>query len=380
MGFRDRSLESLVTEGPAQRVGGLRDAPAALSPIVQEDIRAIVELVGPRFERLSGKTLLLTGGTGFLGGYLLETLAYLNDRVLVSPCRVYVTTRDVRRVAARFPHLMGRQDLMLIETDVMDFRGAPEPCAYVLHAAASSDAALFLRDPLGTVDTIVEGTKAVLASCGPHVERFLFVSSGAVYGHQPADCLWVSETYAGGPDLQTSRSCYAEAKRYAELLCRVVQAQRGLPVSIARLFALVGPYQDLNATSAIVDFIRQALAGETIRIRDAGTTQRSYCYAGDAVTALWTLLLGPRSGEAVNVGSDLEVVSFVELAERIGRCLGKPVRVAVDGAPASGILGARYAPDVSRLYGVTGFRPRTTLDQALNRTITWMQERPIGRS
>jgi len=353
----------------------------ATSPVIQQDVKAIVDLVGEGFDRLSGKTLLITGGTGFIGSYLLETVAYLNDQVLAQPCQAYVTTRDPGKVAARFPHLCGRADLTLIEGDVRTFKPLSMPLHFVIHAAAASDARVFLQDPLGAMETIADGTRAVLTiAADAEIEGFLFVSSGAVYGHQPADCLWVPETYTGGPDLSMSRSCYAEAKRYAELLCRVFQETRGLPISIARLFTLVGPYQDLNSTSAVVDFIRQALSSETIRVRDAGTTQRSYCYIGDAVASLWTLLLGTPGGEAVNVGSDLESVSFVELAERIGRCLGKPVRVVMERAPASGILGARYAPDVSRLYRVTGFRPQTTLDQALTCTIAWMQERQAGHS
>jgi UDP-glucuronate decarboxylase len=362
-----------AASGRAQVNGGS----VAVSPIVRDDIKTIVNLVGPAFARLSGKSLLLTGGTGFIGSYLLETLAYVNDHVLATPCRIYVTTRDSKRVGERFPHLAARKDLILIETDVRSFRKTAEPCQFVLHAAAASDAKLFLKDPLGTTETIVDGTKAVLASIGPEVESFLFVSSGAVYGAQPADCPWLSEDHAGGPDLRDPRSCYAEAKRYAELLCRIFQQRHGVPVSVARLFTVVGPYQELNSTSAVIDFIRQALDGTTIRIRDDGEARRSYCYVTDAVTALWKLLLRPDLAETCNVGSDLEVVSFRELAHRIGRCLGKPVSVLVEGAPASGILGRRYAPDVNRLRQKTGFGPMTPLDQALSRTIDWMRERRL---
>lgn len=352
----------------------------ATSPVIQQDVKAIVDLVGEGFDRLSGKTLLITGGTGFIGSYLLETVAYLNDQVLAQPCQAYVTTRDPGKVAARFPHLCGRADLTLLECDVRAFRPVPVPLNFIIHAASPADVGVFMQDPFGNMETIVDGTKAVLTvAAEAGVEAFLFLSSGAVYGHQPADQPWLSEEYTGGPDLRNPRGCYGEAKRYAEMLCRIFREERGLPVSIARLFALVGPYQDLNSTSAIIDFIRQGLEGPTIRIRDDGQAVRSYCYIADAVVALWKLLLNPEPGETVNVGSDLEAVSFVELAERIGRCLGRPVRVVVEGAPASGILGTRYAPNISRLHHVTGFRPRTTLDQALCRTIAWMQERQAAR-
>lgn len=346
------------------------------SKIVQEDVEAIVKLVGERFERLSGKNLLITGGTGFFGSYLLETMAYLNDQVLAKPCQVYAATRDPKRVAIRFPHLRSRSDITLLEGDVRTFRLPPVPLHFVVHAAASSDARIFQRDLVDTMDTIVGGTRAVLTMAAEAgVENFVFVSSGVVYGHQPAEQPWVREDYTGGPDLRHAKSCYAEAKRCAEVLCRIFSEDRGVPVSIVRFFSLLGPYQDENSTSAVVDFIRQALAGDTITIQDSGKTVRSYCYIADAMVALWKLLLSQPTGEVINVGSDLEAVSFLELAKRIGRCMGKDVTVVAEGKPPAGVLGSRYAPDVTQLYRQEGFRPTTTLDEALRRTITWMKER-----
>lgn len=346
------------------------------SVVVQEDLRAIADIIRSRAQRLAGKNLLVTGGTGFLGTYLLETVAYLNETVLAEPCRLYAITRDPRRFAERVPHVAARPEITLVEGDVRHLSLPPVPWHFIVHAAASSDARQFLQDPVGTAETIVQGTRAVLdAARGSCTEAVLFVSTGAVYGEQPPECLWLSEQGCGGPDIRDPRSCYAEAKRYAELLCRLYRTQHGVPSTIARVFALVGPYQDLNSTSAIVDFIRQALDGDTIRIRDDGRAVRSYCYIADAVAALWRLLLRDGAGEVANVGSDREAVSFVDLAERIGRCLGKSVTVTTAGAPPAGVLGRRYAPDVSYLATLEGFRPATSLDDALGRTIAWFKER-----
>lgn len=347
----------------------------AVSQIVQEDIANIVKAIGADADHLSGKSLLMTGSTGFIGSYLLQTACYLNDQVLPKPCRITVTTRDARKLTARFPAITDRSDLTVIETDVKAFQAASPRWDFILHAAGASDTRLFMQDPLETMATIVEGTRAVLEiATKASPESFLFVSSGAVYGHQPREMLWLSEDHAGGPDLRLTRSCYGEAKRYAEMLCRIFEDAHKLPVTIARIFTLVGPYQDVNSTSAVIDFIRQALEGDTIRIRDAGQTVRSYCYIADAVTALWRLLLRNKHGDVFNVGSDLETISFVDLAHRIGKILDKPLTVRVEGAPASGVLGQRYAPDVSRLSRQEGFRPATTLDEALRRTIVWMKD------
>lgn len=350
-----------------------------MSSIVEQDIEHILEEVGDDFRRFSGQALLLTGGTGFVGQYLLRTLLALNDRVLSEPCRVYAVTRNPGVASARFPHLAHRPDVVFLEGDVRSVRLPAVPWRFVIHAAGPSDARVFSTDPLGTVDTIVEGTRAVLrAASEAKTDACLFVSSGAVYGAQPPDRARLDEAYQGGPDLTTVKSCYAEAKRYAEMLCRIHVEQQRVPVSIGRLFALVGPFQDLNLTSAVVDFIRQALEGDTIRIKDDGQTVRSYCYVADAVIGLWKVLLKRPAGGVFNIGYDREAVSFVELAHRIGRCLGKTLQVVVEGAPASGVLGRCYVPDVTRLSREIGFKPAISLDEALRRTITWMQEQRKG--
>lgn len=348
------------------------------STIVREDIKTIANMVGAGFDRLNGKNLLITGGTGFVGSYLLETVAYLNDHVLSKACHLYAVTRNLQKVEARFPHLTRRPEFTLIEGDVRKLLLPPIPWDFVIHAAAPSDAGVFLQDPLGTVDTIIDGTRALLtvAAQAP-VSAFLMVSSGAVYGQQPPEREWLREDYGGGPDLRNPRSAYGEAKRLAELLCRIFHEKWRVPVAIARIFTLVGPYQDMNSTSAVVDFIRQGIARDMITIRDDGEAVRSYCYVADAVTALWKLLLSAEPGDVFNVGSDQEAISFRELACRIGLCLGKAVTVDVQGSPGAGILGRRYVPDVGRLHEKLGFRPAATLDQALSRTIAWMREQQI---
>lgn len=372
MGHGKGTVESVVTG----LSGSERDGRAATaSAIVREDLAAIVREVGDEFHRLSGKTLLVTGGTGFIGSYLLETVAYLNDHVLPKACRLYAVTRHPRQTAARFPHLVGRPEFTVIEQDVRSLRLPSISWDFVIHAAAPSDAREYLKDPLRTAQTIVAGTSALLEELAKvQPQSMLFVSTGLVYGEQPAAMPALQEDYRGGPYLATARSCYAEAKRYAELLCCMHREQRGLPVCVARVFNLVGPRQNMNTTSAVADFIRQALDGDTIRIHDDGRAVRTYCYIAEAVAALWKLLLRHPLADLVNVGSDRDPVSFVELAHRISRVMAKSLRVTVEGAPPAGTGGRRYVPDLGRLYQLEGWKPALPLDEALLRTINWYRE------
>ncbi len=342
--------------------------------IVREDVARVAGALGELLARLAGKRLFLTGGTGFFGKWLLEVLRFLNAQGR-PPCRVTALTRDPRAFASAYPHLAGAPHVTPVAGDVRTF-GFPEGgCDLVIHGATPASARLLAEDPLEMAEVITAGTRRVLEyAAGAGVERFLFVSSGAVYGPQPPDVSHVPEEFAGGPDVTSARSAYAEGKRYAELLCAIAREKRGVPVVTARPFAFVGPYQDLNGVFAATDFIRDALAGGPIRIGGDGTPLRSYMYAADLAEALLRVLLDGRAGRAYNVGS-AEPVSIADLARRVAGQFDPAPVVTIAGQPTPGRPPERYVPDVSRAEAELGIRIRVGLDEALARAVAWHRAR-----
>lgn len=346
---------------------------SSINTVVQEDIRNIVEIVGDSFDQLDGKRIFITGGTGFVGSYLLETIAYLNDKMLVTPCRIFTTTRNPERFSERFPHLACRKDIVLLQGDVRTFSAPVDPCDLIIHAASPADSQVLALNPLETMDVIVEGTRRVLnLAAEKGVERLLFLSSGAVYGPQPHDLQAIPEDYHGGPDIRNGRASYGEAKRYAEVMCQVFQEDKGIPVSIARLFSFVGPYQDMNSSFAVVDFIRHGLRGETIRIKGDGKATRTFCYSADLTVALWKILLCAKPGEVYNVGSDCDAVSIEELANKVAEKVNPKVRVLIEGHGKSDSLRPRYIPDITKLKNHLRYSLNYDLDTSLTRTINYL--------
>lgn len=318
---------------------------------------------------LRGARLLVTGGTGFIGTWLLESLRHA-DRRLGLGVRATILTRDPAAFSRKAPHLMAAPAFDVVQGDVCSLPRLEGSYTHVIHAATDASARLVVEDPLQMFDTIVLGTRHVLDwARAKGVERTLFVSSGAVYGPQPQDMERIPEAWEGSLDCLAPKNVYAEGKRAAENLCGIYWEKYGLPVSIARCFAFVGPHLPLDVHFAIGNFIRDAMAGGPVQIKGDGTPMRSYLYAGDMAAWLWHLLLRGEPGAAVNVGSEV-ALSIRELGELVARLLGG-VACHVLGTPNPGRPRERYIPSVQLARQRYGLSQTLPLDEAILRTARW---------
>jgi nucleoside-diphosphate-sugar epimerase len=340
-----------------------------------DDLNFIIAQTRPSWEALRGQRLFLTGGTGFIGCWLLESFLWANEQLGLGASAV-VLTRHPEAFAARAPHLASHPALSLHVGDVRSFDYPPGAFAGVIHAAHDSRPAA----PLEVLDTLVEGTRHTLdfaLHCG--AQSFLLTSSGAVYGPQPPSVAQVSEDYPGAPDPTLPASVYGEGKRLAELLCALYAEQHGLAIKIARCFAFTGPYLPLEANFAVGNFVRDALAGGPIRVFGDGTPYRSYMYAADLAVWLWTLLTEGVPGRAYNVGAE-EPISIGELAAEVVAQFGAALAVEVAGTPTPGAPAARYVPSTARARDELGLRTVTGLREGLQKMIAWNQSRPSSGS
>ncbi len=319
---------------------------------------------------LRGRSIFITGGTGFVGCWLLESFAWANDQLGLG-ARALVLTRDVAAFQKKTPHLASHPAIQFLKGDVRAFDFPQGEFPYIIHAATETNTQLTNPDALTLYDVSVQGTRRVLEfarAC--RAEKMLLTSSGAVYGRQPPELLQLPEDYTGAPDTVNTRSAYGQGKRASEFLCAAFAELYGLKATIARCFAFVGPYLPLDSGYAIGNFIRDALAGGPIRIHGDGTPYRSYLYAADMAIWLWTILFKGQSSRPYNVGAET-AVTIAELAQEIATQVAPQAQVQVAGVPGPGRWPERYVPSTDRARRELGLDTGISLPEAIRRTAIW---------
>jgi nucleoside-diphosphate-sugar epimerase len=345
---------------------------------IRGDCREVIDMQGAeRLAPLAGKHLLVAGGTGFVGLWLAELVATLNDEQDFGT-RLTLSSRHCEALTARAPHLARRADITTLEADVRDI-GTLADANFVINAAATPDSRMHASSPIEVAYSIGRGASNLLGLVyrSEGVERFMQVSSGLVYGSQPLDVAGLPEGFEGGPVCDSVSSVYAEAKRFAETECAAWRSQYKLPIVTARPFAFVGPYQELDKPWAVNNFLRDAIAGTPIRILGDGDTERSYMYASDMAYWMAAILVAGVVGNAYNVGSP-EAVRLDKLAQRIAAIVEPTpeIRSRTGGARQP----SRFVPDVSKAEDTLGLAVTVGLDDALGRTIAWHRQRQDSMS
>ena len=342
----------------------------AARPIPESDLRAILEQTEPLWTDLRGERVFLTGATGFFGAWLLESFAFVNRELSLGATAVALSRRpDVFR--ARMPHLFRDDAIQLHAGDVRDFTPPAGSFRYVVHAATEASAKQAAEAPAEMLTTILDGTRRTLdMAVAAGAERLLLTSSGAVYGKQPSEVVHLPESYTGAPDSTQVASIYGEGKRASELLCALYSKQYGIECAIARCWAFCGPHLALDIHFAIGNFIRDVMSGGPIRIGGDGTPTRSYLYAGDLATWLWTMLFRAPSLTAYNVGSS-HSVSIRELAEAVRDALDPSVAIEIAKEPTPGAPVPRYVPSVEKAGAELGLHETVDLHGTILRTAAW---------
>jgi dTDP-glucose 4,6-dehydratase len=261
----------------------------------------------------------------------------------------------------------------LLQGNVTSFAFPGGEYPFIIHAATEPGFDPDLERPLSTLNIDMEGTRRVLDFAKGHgTRRFLFTSSGAVYGKQPSDMSHIPEDYAGAPLTTDVNSAYGQAKRISEFMSVMYGRMYGFDAMIARLFAFVGPGLPLDANYAAGNFIRDALHGGPVRISGDGTPYRSYLYAADLVIWLWTILLCGKPGYPYNVGSP-DAITIADLARTVAHAAGSDAAIEIAQKPQPNSPALRYVPSTKRAQEELELRPLIHVEEGVRRTINWHQ-------
>ncbi len=339
-----------------------------------DDLDYVVRSGEALWDSLRGHRLLITGATGFFGRWLLESLLEADDRHKLG-VSIMALSRNPAAFLARVPHL-SVQRVNWVTGSVATL--SPEMLGTlrldsVIHLATEGDMKAISDDPQAAKGVIVGGTRQVLdVAIRLGARRFLYTSTGAVYGPQPPDIGAIPESYTGAADPNDPAQPYGRSgaeKRAAELLCEAYAKRSGLGTVIARCFAFAGPALPLGSKFAFGNFMGNALAGEPIVLKGDGTQVRTYLYGADLAVWLWTLLIKGEPARPYNVGSE-QPINMLGLAEIIAREVGS-CGIKVRGIAVPGTIPERYVPSTKRAREGLGLSENFTLPDMVRRTAAW---------
>lgn len=320
------------------------------------------------------RTILVTGGAGFIGSHLAEAALAAGDAVIAVDD---LSTGSYRNVG----HLAGGNFSLVVASvdDAPTMEGLVRTADLVYHLAAAVGVKLIVEDPVRTIETNIRGTEVVLRLANKWRRPVVIASTSEVYGKSERVPYAENHDMVLGPTTH-SRWSYAASKAIDEFLAIAYFRRDGLPVVVARLFNTVGPRQTGRYGMVLPTFVRQALAGEPLTVFGDGNQTRAFTYVGDAVRALLDLPAHREAfGEVFNIGGG-EEISIMDLARLVRERTGSSseiVTLPYDEAYAPGFEDMqRRVPDIAKLHRVTGFTPSVSLPEIIDRVAEHYRQNP----
>jgi len=342
---------------------------------INSDCKRAYSGVGTKLEGLSGKTLLITGGTGFVGSWLCEMIYYMNH-IHKMDIRLFVLARDMDRFQYDLPHIMKSDNVKFIRSDIRSITEINNEVNYIIHAASSPDNRFHSSRPFEVMSTVAEGTSAMLKSASrlSNLHNIVNFSSSSVYSHKIDEREKFLESSSGLPLNNKVSNSFSEANRYSESLCAAARNELRLPIVTIRPFTFCGAYQNIDSPWAVNNFINDAIHKRPIRIHGDGETIRSYMYGADFAVWALVIMLHAKNGGIYNVGNSMSI-TLRAVAEKVANCFQPVPNVLLNTSLVKGNGRSVLLPDVTKCENQFGLKQFTDIDTAIQRTVQWYKNR-----
>lgn len=337
-----------------------------------EDLNQIILYSKKDLLSLKKSNIFISGGTGYIGKWILETLLFSN-KILNLNLKVILLSRNPVEFKKNYPHIYNDKALKIIKGDIRNFKYPKNKIDYVIHAATDVVKSI---TPLENFDVITNGTKHILEFCKlKNIKDILILSSGAVYGTVPQKIKKISENYFGLPDLKDPGSAYGLGKLISEWMGSIYSNNYFFSCKYARIFAQIGPYLALNKQYVIGNLISNLINKDDLIIKGNGKVKRSYMYGADLIIWLLAILIRGKNNQSYNVGSD-QAISIIDLAKKIALTNNYPItRIKVLNEKFSNFGNRDYIPNTSLANKELSLRLITPLDVSLSKTIQWFLQK-----
>jgi len=343
------------------------------NPIIIEDLEFISQSL-VAWKELSNQSILITGCSGLIGSYLVKALIYANKAHDLN-LQVIGVYRNIDSVNLRLSGYLDEPNFELILHDIVKPLPDDFPKVdFVIHAASQASPKFYGVDPVGTILANSAGTEHLLNhAVKSKSKKFLFFSSGEVYGNPVYPNELIREDDYGYINPMNVRSCYAESKRMGETMCVAWGRQYGLHINVVRPFHTYGPGIALNDGRVFADFVANIIKGQDIVLKSDGLAKRPFCYISDAIIGFLTVLISGKDAEAYNIGNPEAEISIRDLALEIVD-LRPELKLRVkfnakdDGNKYIKSPVSRACPSIDKVSHI-GWIPSIGIKEGFNRTI-----------
>lgn len=344
--------------------------------LVVNDLKTVLEDIKNEVKLLEGKTILISGGSGFIGTYLNAVLYFLNRNVLKEKCKVISLDNYITGSRKNFIVNIKDKNFTFLHHDVRLPLNLSQKIDYIIHAAGLASPFYYKKYPLETIESAFLGAKNLLELARINrVEGFLFFSSSEIYGDPESSAVPTPETYTGRVSSVGPRACYDESKRLAETLCVIYHQMYKVPIKIVRPFNIYGPGMRHTDYRVVPTFLYAGLRGKNLPVHDSGIQTRTFCYITDALSGIFRVLILGKNGEIYNLGNDKPEVSMYELASIICGLLKNGAKPRRKNYPSYYPAGepTRRCPDLTKIRNDVGYTPKVDLETGLKKSIAWFK-------